>query len=78
AYSNAPVVWYLVPLVGVWVGSVWSLVVMVASLATCHGIGKGRAVFALVFPLLFLGLMFGGFILLFGLGFLLGGGAAGR
>lgn len=75
AYSNAPVVWYLVPLVGVWVGSVWSLVVMVASLATCHGIGKGRAVFALVFPLLFLGLMFGGFILLFGLGFLLGGGA---
>lgn len=74
AYSNAPAVWYLVPLVGIWVGIVWGLVVMVASLATSHGIGKGRAVFALVFPLLFLGLMFSGFILLFGLGFLIGGG----
>jgi len=77
AYSSAPGVWHLVPLVGIWVGIVWGLVVTVASLATCHGIGKGRAVFALVFPLFLLALMVSGFILLFGLGFLLGSGAGG-
>ncbi len=75
AYSYAPSVWYLVPVVGLWLGGVWAVVVMVASLATSHGVGKGRVVFALIFPLIFLGLMFSGFILLFGLGFLAGGGA---
>lgn len=75
AYSYAPGVWYLVPVVGLWLGGVWTVVVMVASLATSHGVGKGRVVFALIFPLIFLGLMFSGFILLFGLGFLAGSGA---
>lgn len=74
AYSSAPGVWHLAPVAGLWVGVIWSLVVMVASLATCHGIGKGRAVFALAFPLLFLALLFGGLILFFGLGFLAGAG----
>jgi hypothetical protein len=50
-YGNASSVFYLVPTVGLAVGSVWGVVVLVAGLAAAHGTGRGRTFLALFLPL---------------------------
>lgn len=54
AYSQATGVLMLLPYVGIPLGVVWWLVVAIGGLAAAHGIGKGRAFLALIFPFLLL------------------------
>lgn len=61
----------LLPVVGVLVAGVWGLIVEVIGLSSVQGIGKGRAVLALLLPLL---LCCG--LLLVAVFFVMGGGAA--
>lgn len=78
-YSQASGVFGLVPGLGPVVMVVWGLVVMVAGLAAAHGIGKGRAFFALVLPLALILLVLAGLAVIFGLGVIMAGmGAQGR
>lgn len=50
AYSQATNVFLLLPVAGHFVSFVWWIVTATAGLAAAHGIGKGRAFFALVLP----------------------------
>ncbi|MCB2187049.1 MAG: YIP1 family protein [Deltaproteobacteria bacterium] len=54
-YGNAPSVWYLIPLVGMVVGFLWTMVSQVGALAGAHGISPGRAFAAMILVPLMLG-----------------------
>ncbi|MEW5913070.1 MAG: YIP1 family protein [Thermodesulfobacteriota bacterium] len=51
AYTEATSLFLLVPGIGMAVSFVWWLVAATAGLAAVHGIGRGRAFFAIVLPL---------------------------
>ncbi len=50
AYAQAISIFSLLPGAGHFIAFIWWIVVAVAGLAAAHGIGKGRAFFALVLP----------------------------
>ncbi len=56
AYTQAAGLWMLVPILGLALALVWGVVISAGGLAAVHGIGKGRALAALLLPL-FLGLL---------------------
>jgi hypothetical protein len=53
-YSQAVSIFFVIPLIGSYVGTIWSLVVASKGLARVHGIGTGRAFLAVIMPLLFI------------------------
>ncbi len=55
-YSYAASVFYLVPVVGVWIAMVWDLVVVVNGLAASHGVGRWRVAVALLMVIVLIGL----------------------
>lgn len=67
-YCQASSIFGLIPGLGPPVQVVWGLVVLVAGLAAAHGIGKGRAFFALVLPLALVLLVLVLLAVVFGLG----------
>lgn len=77
AYSQASQIWFLIPVLGVLVGSVWQVVALVGGLSAVHGIGRVRAFLALVLPVLLLVVLAAVIVAAFGLGALTGGGLAG-
>jgi len=77
AYCQAARIWFLIPVVGVLVGSLWQLVVLVGGLSAVHGTGRVRAFLALVLPVFLLMILVVVIVTAFGLGALLGGGLPG-
>jgi hypothetical protein len=70
AYSNGPQLFVVVPVVGTALGTLWALVLLVIGLREAHRTTTGRAIMALVLPLLGVALLF---VLLFVALLLLGG-----
>ncbi|RJX29557.1 MAG: hypothetical protein C4525_14290, partial [Desulfarculus sp.] len=64
AYTEATSLFLLVPVVGMAVSFVWRLVAATAGLAAVHGIGRGRAFFAIILPLVILAALVVGLVLL--------------
>lgn len=64
AYTEATSLFLLVPVIGMAVSFVWWLVAATAGLAAVHGIGRGRAFFAIVLPLVIMFAMVVGIVVL--------------
>jgi hypothetical protein len=50
-YASTPNILAVVPVCGAWVGSIWSVVIAVIGLSMLHRITIGRALFAVLLPL---------------------------
>ena len=59
SYSTAPMIFYLVPVLGWLVGSVWQLVLMVFALGRVHQLPRSRVLLGLLLPLALLGFLLG-------------------
>lgn len=64
SYSTAPMVFYLVPVLGWLVGSGWQLVLMVFALGRVHEISRSRVLLGLLLPLALLAFLLVGAALL--------------
>lgn len=51
AYGSAPAVWAVIPAVGGFIGSIWSIVIEIIGLAEAHGTTGGRAAAAVLVPI---------------------------
>jgi hypothetical protein len=81
AYSQAAGILMILPLVGAGGCMIWDIVILTAGLAATHGIGKGRALAAVLLPLVLLLILAALAAALLGISFLLsvlqGSGLAG-